>query len=105
VYGQHGNNTHNESHTPVPVTNLFMGVTAIAGLSTHSLAVKNGVAYAWGNNFAGQLGIGSITSITTPLAVVAALNSGVTAVSAMYQYSLAIKNGMVYGWGLNDSGH
>ena len=68
------------TYTPVAVTGLS-SVTAIAGGGGHNLAVQNGGVYAWGKNLQGQLGNGTTTSSTTPVAVTG-LSSGVTAIAA-----------------------
>ncbi|MBK7282970.1 MAG: hypothetical protein IPI09_20595 [Burkholderiales bacterium] len=70
----------------------------------HSLALKSdGTVVAWGNNLQGQLGDGTTTNRTSPVAV-----TGLTAVAAIaaagYQ-SIALKSdGTVVAWGLNNEG-
>lgn len=85
--------------SPVPVTNMTSGVTAVSAGYSHSLAIKDGAAYAWGDNTAyGELGTGNTTDSYVPVPVLN-LSSGVTDVSAGYEYSLALKDGHVYAWG------
>ena len=92
-YGQLGNGTTTNSSTPVAVSGLSSGVTAIAAGGNHSLAIQNGAVYAWGYNGFGQLGNGTTTfSESTPVAV-SGLSSGVTAIAGGGEYSLAIQNG------------
>ncbi len=91
-----------ESDSPVLVSGMSTGVTAIAGGSGFSLAVQNGGVYAWGFN-TGGLGNGTTFS-STPVALTGALSSGVTAIAAGTAHSLAIQNGGVYAWGSNSSG-
>ena len=105
-HGQLGNGdgTGASCSSPVAVLGLSSGVTAVAGGHGHSLAVQNGCAYAWGWNFLGQLGNGTTTDqyISNPdPGTVVGLSTGVTAVAAGYDFSLALKNGGVYGWGDN----
>ena len=103
--GQLGNGTTNDSSTPVALTGvLSSGVTAIAAGSFHGLAVQNGGLYAWGNNGHGQLGNGTTTSSSTPVALTGVLSSGVTAITAGYFDSLAVQNGALYVWGYNANG-
>jgi alpha-tubulin suppressor-like RCC1 family protein len=91
------------STTPVPVTGLTSGATAIASGRHHSLAIVGGAAYAWGGNASGQLGDGTNTNRSTPVPVVG-LSSGVTDIAAGDFHNLAVVDGRVYAWGLNSSG-
>jgi alpha-tubulin suppressor-like RCC1 family protein len=102
-YGQLGDGTTANSSTPVQVKN-FSGVTALALAlrGHHSLALKSdGTVWTWGYNYSGQLGDGTTTnSRSTPVRV---LNlTGVTALTAGYGHSLALKSdGTVWAWGEN----
>lgn len=88
---------------PARVRNLS-GVTDIAGggarFGRHCLAVMNGKVYAWGENNAGQLGNGKrgINEFSATPEEVQDL-SGVSAVSACGDCSMALANGDVYTWG------
>jgi alpha-tubulin suppressor-like RCC1 family protein len=77
--------------------------------SDHTLALKSeGSVWAWGDNSAGQLGDGSVTSSNQPVQVMAAPGTplaGVVAVAAGRNWSLALKSdGSVLAWGRNQSG-
>ena len=105
--GQLGNGTTNgtasasTNATPVAASVLTSGVTAIASGGYHQLAIMNGAAYGWGGNNFGQVGNGTIsTSVTTPVQV-SGLGSGVTAVATGTYHSLAIQNGSVKAWGID----
>ncbi|MBI4495208.1 MAG: tandem-95 repeat protein, partial [Chloroflexi bacterium] len=89
--------------TPVQVSGLS-GMTAVAAGQEHSLAVKSdGTVWAWGYNWAGQLGDGTTTSRPTPVQVSGL--SGMTAVAAGQEHSLAVKSdGTVWAWGDNFNG-
>jgi alpha-tubulin suppressor-like RCC1 family protein len=92
------------SGTPVTVSGLS-GVTAIAGGGLHNVALlSDGTVMAWGDNNYGDLGNGTgFGESNTPL-VVPGL-SGVTSISAGYNYSLALlSNGKVRAWGWNAKG-
>ncbi|MFC6883614.1 S8 family serine peptidase [Actinomadura yumaensis] len=105
--GQLGDGTTTLRTAPVTVSGLS-GVStapgAIAAGRSHSLAAKtDGTAVAWGGNAKGQLGNGSTTASTAPVAV-----SGLTDVAAVETgsgHSLAVKaNGKVAAWGDNSDG-
>jgi alpha-tubulin suppressor-like RCC1 family protein len=101
--GELGNGTTTNSSSPIAVSSLSSGVTAIAAGALHSLAVQNGGVYAWGYNGDGQLGDGTTTLRSSPVAVIG-LSSGVTSVAAGDNHSLAVRNGGVWAWGYNDVG-
>jgi probable HAF family extracellular repeat protein len=104
--GQLGNGTTTNSSTPVQVSNLT-GVVAIAAGVDHSLALRSdGTVWAWGFNYAGQLGNGTTTDSDTPVQVSTSTGlTGVIAIAAGYNHSLAVKNdGTVWAWGNNIAG-
>jgi len=103
--GQLGNNSTTDSLVPVALTGILSsGVTAIAAGAYHSLAVQSGSVYAWGYNVYGELGNNSTTDSHVPVALASPLNSGVTAIAAGAFHSVAVQNGGVYAWGLNNFG-
>ena len=112
AYGQIGNGTTgsgtaaNSPTSPVPVSTLDGGVTAMAEGAAHSLAVDNGALYGWGLTAYGATGdgtaTGAVTSETTPHA--SPLSTGVTAVAGGLYDSMALANGGVYTFGLNTNG-
>ena len=72
--GQLGDDTTANSTTPVAVnmSGALLGktVTAIAAGGFHTVALtSDGKVFAWGYNNAGQLGDGTTTQRTTPVAV------------------------------------
>jgi RHS repeat-associated protein len=90
--GQLGNGTTTDSHSPTPVS-MPTGVTfsAIVGGDYHGLALDpSGHAWAWGANTYGQLGNGTTTNSTIPIAV--SMPTGVTfaSISASEQSNLAL---------------
>lgn len=77
-------------------------VTAISAGNAHCLALTaGGSVYAWGSNEYGQLGVGTITSTTSPVNV-QGLNT-VQSIAAGHDVSFAVlEDGTVWGWGRND---
>src|SRR5450756_1827138 len=107
AYGQLGNGTTTQSSTPVAVS-LPSGttVTAIAAGSAHSLALTStGQVLAWGYNTDGELGNGTTTNSSTPVAVSLPSGTTVTAIAGGTQHSLALSStGQVLAWGSNAYG-
>lgn len=82
-------------------------VTDIAAGYFHSCAVARGKAYCWGDNTHGQLGDGTTTPRTSPVAVSTAGILGgkvVTAIDSSYYHTCAVAEGKAYCWGLNNYG-
>ena len=79
----------------------------ISAGSDHSLALKNGMVWAWGSNSFGKLGDGTTVSSNVPSQVTGLEN--IIAVSAGIFHSLALKREAdgttsVYAWGRNNYG-
>ena len=110
---------------PCPTGPYLTGVTTVAAGSAYSMArLSNGTVVAWGGNTQGELGNGTETSSTVPVAVCALGTvgpctsgpylSGVKALAAggfgpnvgeLQSYSLALlENGTVRAWGVNERG-
>ena len=106
-FGQLGNGTTTNSSTPIAVS-LPGGttVTAIAGGGYHSLALtSSGQVLAWGYNGYGQLGNGTTTNSSTPVAVSLPSGTTVTAIAGGRFHSLALTStGQVLAWGYNGNG-
>jgi len=97
------------STTP-ELVQLPAGVSArsVAAGYFHSLAVgSDGMLYAWGDNFGGELGIGRSGGYSTTPAPVVGLSESVRAraVFAGGHHGLALgRDGTLYTWGANESG-
>jgi alpha-tubulin suppressor-like RCC1 family protein len=83
-----------------------VSISAIATGNAHSLALSSdGRVFSWGSNSHGQLGDGTTTQRTTPVAVITfSVPAGVTvvAIAANGHSSYALgSNGRVYSWGFN----
>ena len=120
-YGQLGNGTTTNSTTPVAVTGGALTgktVTNITAGGDHTCAVlSDGTAACWGNNNHGQLGDGTTTNSTTPVAVAGGALAGktvtnITAGGSRYYSGLArlnhscalLSDGTAACWGANQFG-
>lgn len=106
--GQLGNGTTTNATSPRQVTGLTSGVTSIAAGGTHACAVlSTGGVRCWGLNKSRQLGDGTTTNRTTPVAVLTAAATaltGATAIAVGSTHSCAIVSGGVRCWGTNTAG-
>jgi alpha-tubulin suppressor-like RCC1 family protein len=103
--GQIGDRTTTDRLWPVPVTGFATGVAAIEAGDSHTcLLTTAGAVRCWGANEHGQLGDGTTTTRTTPVAV-NGLAAGVTAIAAGHGHTCAVTvSGGVKCWGANDAG-
>jgi alpha-tubulin suppressor-like RCC1 family protein len=111
--GQLGNGTTISSSVPVPTTTtgalLGKTVVTIAAGSFHTVArTSDGKLFAWGFNRYGQLGDGTVTDRTTPVAVVmsgALAGKSVTAIDAGEIHTVALSSdAKLFAWGRNGNG-
>ena len=102
-FGQLGDGTTTERHTPVAVSGLSNAVAIAAG-NYHTCAVLgDGTARCWGRNDYGQLGDGTTTERHTPVAVSGLTNA--VAVSAGGDHTCAVlSDGTARCWGDNSDG-
>ncbi|WP_025617523.1 Ig-like domain repeat protein [Salinispora cortesiana] len=107
--GQLGNGTIVSSGEPVPVR-LPAGVrvVAVAVGANHSVALTStGSLLAWGANNSGQLGNGTVTSSSTPIAVRLPAGTVVAAIAAGRDHNLVLTStgpAALLAWGANSEG-
>jgi alpha-tubulin suppressor-like RCC1 family protein len=104
-YGQLGDGTTTERHTPVNVSDLTGGVRAIAAGGDHTCALtSSGGLKCWGHNLHGRLGDGTTIERHTPVDV-SRLTNGLSAVAAGWNHTCALTTtGSVKCWGYNEYG-
>jgi alpha-tubulin suppressor-like RCC1 family protein len=106
-YGELGNGSTRRRTRPVRVK--FPAGTKIKAISAgcdHNLALTTkGHVLAWGDDNAGQLGIGSHNVETRPVRVRFPGNAKMKIIAAGCYHNLAYSTGrQLYGWGINDWG-
>ena len=114
-YGQLGNNTTTNSRSPIAVqaagTPLAgKTIVQVAAGADHSLALdSDGALYAWGSNAYGQLGNGTTTNSSVPVAVKIAgtplAGKTIIQIVAGANHNMVLtSDGAIYTWGWNYHG-
>ncbi|MGL4948641.1 MAG: leucine-rich repeat protein, partial [Mycoplasma sp.] len=88
------------------------GITNIMAVGYCAATIKNGVMYTWGSNEWGQLGngsgdLGEYRGLAAPVSNNSAsgfTNSNISQMSIGRNHSAAIRNGVIYTWGINSDG-
>ncbi|HEX3491883.1 MAG TPA: hypothetical protein VHU92_21230 [Streptosporangiaceae bacterium] len=109
-YGQLGDGTKKNRHTPVQVK-LPAGakVSTIAGGCDHTLAQTSQGLFGWGQNTFGQLGNGTTTSTDKPVPIVILIRGptlgNIVGLFGGCEDSMALfSKGALFAWGNNNSG-
>jgi alpha-tubulin suppressor-like RCC1 family protein len=79
---------------------LLLGVQSMSAGGKDTCVIIKGGAQCWGDNYYGELGIGSASGSPTAVPVIG-LGSGVTSISGGYVHTCAIVNGAAMCWGDN----
>lgn len=103
--GELGDGTRTQRNRPVNVSGLSNGVQAIAAGEIHTCALlSDGGVKCWGDNYFGQLGDGTTTNRSRPVAV-SGLAGGVQAITAGAVHTCALlSDGGFRCWGSNHYG-
>jgi alpha-tubulin suppressor-like RCC1 family protein len=107
-YGQLGLGNHTNQDRPQQVTTPaaggWTGMTALG--YAHTCATRTGgTLWCWGDNAAGQLGLGGDTDQDLPRQVTTPAAGGWAAVSATFEHTCATRaDGTLWCWGKNDFG-
>jgi len=105
TFGQLGNGTTTTSFTPVAVTGMDSGATAVAAGANSSCAIKNGRVWCWGYNEQGVLGNGLNTNSPVPVPVTTTnMSAPVSSISALGSHTCAIAGQKLWCWGYNNAG-
>ena len=104
--GQLGNGSTTYSLAPVAVSGglTFSAIAVGEGASYTCGLTDAGAAYCWGRNFEGELGNGSRTSSSTPVAVSGGLTFSAIAAGGLHTCVLTTV-GEAYCWASNSLGH
>lgn len=97
------------SHTPQRIGSysdwlkVSLSKLSHSNYDSHICGIRNnGELYCWGNNYKGQLGIGTTVDFTVPQKV--GINSGWTEISTGEEHTCGIRNNKLYCWGENSYG-
>ena len=111
-YGQLGHNNTTNRSSPVAVIGSHLFTQVAAGGNTNGLSIGlkvDGSAWTWGHNVNGNLGDGTVTSRSSPVAVVGAhsfvyISAGLTSDQVNGACGGLKGDGSLWLWGINDYG-
>jgi alpha-tubulin suppressor-like RCC1 family protein len=103
--GQIGNGEISATNviTPARVGTKSQWTAVSTGLS-HSCGVNNGSLYCWGEDWSGQLGNGSASTLSIPTPEKIGVSTSWSTVSLGWYHSCGLNNGALYCWGYRGNG-
>jgi alpha-tubulin suppressor-like RCC1 family protein len=102
TFGQLGDGSTTNRTSPVLVTGLGSGVTAVSvGVASACALLQGGTVECWGNNSFSQLGNGTGNPSLVPAPVVG-ITDGATAIATGWVSTCAVVSGAVLCWGDNE---
>lgn len=104
LYGNLGDCTTNQHHSPIQTHVSLNGWSKIKGGLYHTLGIKeNGTLWAWGINSLGLLGDGTVINRPSPVQI--GTDSSWIDISPGFYHSLGLKSdGTLWAWGANTHG-
>ncbi len=107
AHGELGDGTVAPKSSPVAVAGglKWERIARLSGDTRSIIALQRGtgLAYAWGANANGQLGVNDVASRSTPTAVSGGLKFGYLTIGSGFAYGPA-SDGKFYAWGKNSTG-
>jgi hypothetical protein len=105
INGRLGTGDNIARSSPVTLVGGITNWTQVSAGGSHSLGITDdGVAYAWGSSFNGQLGTGDNINRSSPVTVIGGITNW-TQVSAGIAHSLGLTDdGVAYAWGPGSAG-
>jgi alpha-tubulin suppressor-like RCC1 family protein len=105
TYGELGNGTTNDAPTPVNVSSLSTGASAVSAGNDDTCAMVSGGVQCWGENDLGQVGNGVLSSSQPTPANVTGLAGPVISLAVGGSHACVIvSGGAVQCWGSNNFG-
>jgi alpha-tubulin suppressor-like RCC1 family protein len=101
--GQLGDNGFTNRSSPVTVAGGITGWSQVSGGGYFTIGIRiDGVAYGWGINGSGQLGVGDTGARGSPVPVIGGITNWSQVSAGMTHTIGRTSTGIVYAWGNND---
>lgn len=101
--GQLGNNSKEDSYTPVAVSGLSNVLSVSAGQKHSCALITDGTVKCWGLNINGELGDGSFDESLTPT-LVTGISNAQSISAGQFKSCAQLSTGAVQCWGFHDAG-